>query len=152
MSNQANRRRMSRRKFLQMGSALAGTAVAGPVIAACAPAATPAPTVAPTVAAAPSMPFEVAAEALNPFNLAPTEVDGVFFDTLEHVILADAAIDPSEQLYLLKMIYSDNVILPREREFLTKIRGSMTQPNPDFERLYENVMAAPSTNWCVGGK
>ncbi len=78
--------------------------------------------------------------------------DGVFFDTLEHVMLADAAIDPSEQLYLLKMIYSDNVILPREREFLTKIRGSMTQPNPDFERLYENVMAAPSTNWCVGGK
>lgn len=78
--------------------------------------------------------------------------DSVFFDTLEHVMLADSAIDPSEQLYLLKMIYSDHVILPREREFLTKIRGSMTQPNPDFERLYENVMAAPSTNWCVGGK
>jgi hypothetical protein len=78
--------------------------------------------------------------------------DSVFFDTLEHVMLADEAIDPSEQLYLLKMIYSDHVILPREREFLSKLRGSLAQPNPDFEKLYETAMAAPSTNWCVGGK
>ena len=34
MSHQANRRRMSRRKFLHLSSALAGTAVAGPVLAA----------------------------------------------------------------------------------------------------------------------
>ena len=80
MSHQANRRRMSRRRFLHLSSAVAGSAVAGPVLAACQPAATPAPTTAPTAAAAqPNLPFEVAADAVNPFNLAPTEVDGVFF-------------------------------------------------------------------------
>ncbi len=80
MSHKANRRRMSRRRFLHLSSALAGSAVAGPVLAACQPAATPAPTTAPTAAAAqPSLPFEVAADAVNPFGVQPGEVDGVFF-------------------------------------------------------------------------
>ena len=71
-------RKITRRGFLK-SSALATSAA---VLAACQPAATA--TVAPTdagapAAVAPDLPFEVAAEALNPFNLQPTEVDGVFF-------------------------------------------------------------------------
>lgn len=70
-------KKITRRSFLK-SSALASGAV---VLAACQPTAT---TTAPTQAAVvpatkPDLPFEVAAEALNPFNLAPTEVDGVFF-------------------------------------------------------------------------
>lgn len=54
----------------------------GAVLAACKPAAqTAAPTqpAAPAAGAKPDLPFEVAPEALNPFNLQPAEVDGVFF-------------------------------------------------------------------------
>lgn len=78
--------------------------------------------------------------------------DDVFFDTLEHVMLDDGEISPSEQFYLLKMIYSDHEILAREREFLTRIRAAMTKRCPDFEKLYETAMTAESTGWCVGGK
>jgi hypothetical protein len=78
--------------------------------------------------------------------------DNVFFDTLEHVMLDDGKLSPNEQYYLLKMIYSDHEILPREREFLTRIRSAMTERCPDFEKLYETAMTAESRNWCVGGK
>ncbi|MEX2187807.1 MAG: hypothetical protein WD875_13465 [Pirellulales bacterium] len=78
--------------------------------------------------------------------------DNVFFDTLEHVMLEDGEISPTEQFYLLKMIYSDHEILPREREFLTRIRAALKEPNEDFEKLYETAMAADSTNWSVGGR
>ncbi len=78
--------------------------------------------------------------------------DNVFFDTLEHVLLEDGEISPSERLYLLKMVYSDHEILPREREFLTRMRSKLARKCPDFEQFYETMMAAPATNWCVGGK
>lgn len=70
-------KKIARRTFLR-SAALASSAA---FVAACQPAA---PVAAPTdaaapAAAAPEMPFEVAAEAMNPFNLQPTEVDGVFF-------------------------------------------------------------------------
>jgi hypothetical protein len=78
--------------------------------------------------------------------------DNVFFDTLGHVMLDDGQISPTEQFYLLKMIYSDHEITAREREFLTRIRSAMKEPNADFEKLYETAMAADATDWCVGGK
>ncbi len=97
---------MSRRKFFKMLAAAGGTAMAGSLLAACggstaapatggaaptaaapeaptaaAPAAAPtAAAAAPTAAAAqPSLPFQVAPEAMNPLNVAPGDVDGVFF-------------------------------------------------------------------------
>jgi hypothetical protein len=78
--------------------------------------------------------------------------DNVFFDTLEHVMLDDKDLSQSEQLYLLKMVYSDHEILPREREFLTKIRAKLPTRTKDFELLYDTVMNAPDRDWCVGGK
>jgi hypothetical protein len=78
--------------------------------------------------------------------------DNVFFDTLEHVMLDDQEISPSEQLYLLKMVYSDHEILPREREFLTRIRAKLKATDPDFEQFYKTAMAANATDWCLGGK
>lgn len=73
-------KKMHRRDFLR-ASLLTGGAAA---IAACAPAATPtaAPTAAAPAAAEPAaldLPFKVDPAAVNPFNLQPTEVDGVFF-------------------------------------------------------------------------
>ena len=71
----------SRRAFLKTGLMVGGAAA----LSACQPAATatqaPAATSAGSgaPAAAGSLPFEVAAEAMNPFNLAAAEVDGVFF-------------------------------------------------------------------------
>ena len=78
--------------------------------------------------------------------------DNVFFDTLEHVLLDDGEISPTERFYLLKMVYSDHEILPREREFLARIRRAMKEPDADFDSFYETVMAAESTGWCFGGK
>lgn len=68
-------KKLARREFLRSAALTSGAAI----LAACSPAAT---TVAPTQPAAavkPDLPFEVAADAMNPFNLTATEVDGVFF-------------------------------------------------------------------------
>ncbi|MCG8348159.1 MAG: N-acetylglucosamine/diacetylchitobiose ABC transporter substrate-binding protein [Chloroflexales bacterium] len=77
---------ISRRKFLKTFLATGGTSVAGSLLAACgsAPAATN-PTSAATgggvttTTAPAALPFDVAAEAMNPLNIQPAEVDGVFF-------------------------------------------------------------------------
>lgn len=66
---------ISRRDFLKTSAMVGGAAM----LAACQPGA---PAAAPTATAGVvelDLPFEVAAEAINPFNLTPTEVDGVFF-------------------------------------------------------------------------
>jgi len=72
-------KKMQRRDFLKTTALTSGAAI----LAACTPAAPAvAPTVVPTAAvAAPAVDlgFEVAPEAMNPFNLQPLEVDGVFF-------------------------------------------------------------------------
>ena len=77
--------------------------------------------------------------------------EDLFFSVLEEVILADGQIQPSEQFYLLKMVYSDRVIHDREREFLLKLRASATGISPDFEALCDTVLTAPATNWNLGG-
>jgi N-acetylglucosamine transport system substrate-binding protein len=74
---------LTRRDFLKTTAIVGGAAA----LAACqpaAPAAAPttaavAPTATTAAAAAPSLPFTVAPEAMNPFQLQPAEVDGVFF-------------------------------------------------------------------------
>ena len=77
--------------------------------------------------------------------------EDLFFSVLEEVILKDGQIQPGEQYYLLKMVYSDRVIHDREREFLHKLRTSATSVSSDFEALCETVLAAPATNWDTGG-
>src|SRR5262245_34498419 len=46
----------------------------------------------------------------------------LFFSVLEEVLLEDGEIQPAEQFYLLKMIYSDRKICETEREFLRNVR------------------------------
>jgi hypothetical protein len=77
--------------------------------------------------------------------------EDLFFSVLEEVILEDGQIQPSEQYYLMKMVYSDRVIHDREREFLLKLKGSATCISPDFEALCDTALVAPSTDWSVGG-
>src|SRR5438034_11236114 len=48
--------------------------------------------------------------------------DDLFFSVLEKVFLADGQITPSEEFYLLKMLYSDREIREPEREFLRRLR------------------------------
>jgi len=75
----------------------------------------------------------------------------LFFAVLEEVMLVDDEISPSEQYYLLKMLYADRIVREDEREFLRKLRGKLPRRSPEFESLYETAMNAPTQNWSVGG-
>lgn len=76
----------------------------------------------------------------------------LLFAVLEEVLLADDEISPSEQFYLLKLLYSDRVVRDSERQFLKKLRGKLSRKVPEFEALYETAMKAPDRNWSVGGR
>jgi hypothetical protein len=76
----------------------------------------------------------------------------LLFGVLEEVLLADDEISPSEQFYLLKLLYSDRVVRDSERAFLKKLRGRLSRKVPEFEALYETAMKAPDRNWSVGGR
>lgn len=78
--------------------------------------------------------------------------DDLFFTTLEQVLLADGQISPSEEFYLLKMLYSDREIREPEREFLQKLRRQSKSRSASFDALCETALAAPSKNWSVGGR
>ena len=76
----------------------------------------------------------------------------LFFAVLERVMLADGEIQPSEQFYLLRMLYSDRQIRDRERDFLRKLRATATRTTPEFEALCDEALHAPATAWSVGGR
>ncbi len=73
----------------------------------------------------------------------------LFFAVLDEVLLADGEISPSEQFYLLKMLYSDRVIRDPEREFLRKLRTKLPGRSPEFESLCQTALGAPNKNWIV---
>jgi hypothetical protein len=77
--------------------------------------------------------------------------DGLFFNVLEKVLLADGQISPSEEFYLLKMLYSDREIREPEREFLRKLRKQSKSRSASFEALFDTAMNSPAKNWSVGG-
>jgi hypothetical protein len=76
----------------------------------------------------------------------------LLFGVLEEVLLADGEISPSEQYYLLKLLYTDRVIRESEREFLKKLRGKLPQRTPEVEELIATALAAPARDWSVGGR
>jgi hypothetical protein len=78
--------------------------------------------------------------------------DELFFSTLEKVFLADGQISPSEEFYLLKMLYSDREIREPEREFLRQLRKQLPTRSATFESLFDTAMNAPAKNWSVGGR
>jgi hypothetical protein len=77
--------------------------------------------------------------------------DKLFFSVLENVLLADGQISPSEEFYLLKMLYSDREIREPEREFLRRLRKQLPNKSASFEALFETALNAPAKNWSVGG-
>ena len=66
--------------------------------------------------------------------------------------VADGQITPSEEFYLLKMIYSDREIREPEREFLRRLRKQLPKRPASFEQLFETALNAPAKNWSVGGR
>jgi uncharacterized tellurite resistance protein B-like protein len=68
--------------------------------------------------------------------------DELFFSVLEKVLLADGQISPSEEFYLLKMLYSDRVIHEPEREFLRRLRKQLPERTASFDHLFDEAMEA----------
>lgn len=68
--------------------------------------------------------------------------DTLFFSVLEQVLLSDGQISPSEEYYLLKMLYTDRVIRQPERDLLRRIRPQLKARSESFEALFESAMAA----------
>jgi hypothetical protein len=77
--------------------------------------------------------------------------EDLFFSVLEEVILEDGEIQPSEQFYLLKMLYSDHEIRDREKDFLRKLKQTAKRTSPEFDALCEEAFKAHPTEWSVGG-
>jgi hypothetical protein len=77
--------------------------------------------------------------------------DEFFFEVLEDVLLEDGEIQPSEQFYLLKMLYSDREIRQPEKEFLRHIHQQVKGLPPEFDALCRTALDAPARNWSVGG-
>ena len=80
------------------------------------------------------------------------QFDDLFFSVLEKVFLADGQITPSEEFYLLKMLYSDREIREPEREFLRRLRKQLPKRPASFEALFETALNSPAKNWSVGGR
>jgi hypothetical protein len=78
--------------------------------------------------------------------------DELFFRVLEEIFLADGEIQPSEQFYLLKMLYSDRIITEREKEFLHTLLQKAQHTSPEFEELCREAFRADPTDWDVGGR
>jgi hypothetical protein len=76
--------------------------------------------------------------------------ESLFFQVLEQVVLEDGEIEPSEQYYLLKMVYSDRVVRDAEKQFLAKIRDRVSSIAPGFAELCNEAMLTQSGVSCVG--
>lgn len=84
-------------------------------------------------------------------NYCPAFED-LFFSVLEEVFLADGEIGPSEQFYLLKMLYSNREVRQREREFLLRLKQQAERITPEFEALVDQALQCDATAWSVGGR
>jgi len=79
------------------------------------------------------------------------EFDSLFFSTLETVFLTDNEIKPSEEYYLLKMLYGDRDVCELEREFLRRLRKQLPERSVSFEALYETAMESAGQSGAKGG-
>lgn len=91
-------------------------------------------------------------ELLSEAREVCTAFDDLFFPALKEVLLADGKVGLDEQFYLLKMLYSDGHIRPREMQFLDELRREADETSPEFEALYREACGAHPTMWSVGGK
>lgn len=91
-------------------------------------------------------------ELLSESREVCTAFDDLFFPALKEVLLADGKVGLDEQFYLLKMLYSDGHIRPREMQFLDELRREADETSPEFEALYREACGAHPTMWSVGGR
>ena len=77
--------------------------------------------------------------------------DDLFFPVLKEVLLQDGRIGADEQFYLLKMLYADGHVRPRELQFLEELRREASEVSPEFEQMYETAAKSSPKNWDVGG-
>ena len=77
--------------------------------------------------------------------------EDLLFDVLDRVLLADGEVHPAELYYLMKLLYSDRVVRPREKDFLRHLQGRLKHPTPEFNALCEEIERAHPTEWDVGG-
>ncbi len=78
--------------------------------------------------------------------------DEMFFSVLEQVLLSDGEVQPSEQFYLLKMLYSDREVRQRERDFLRRLQNKAQHRSPEFDALCETAFQCDNRNWSTGGR
>jgi hypothetical protein len=77
--------------------------------------------------------------------------EDLLFDVLDRVLLADGEVHPAELYYLMKLLYSDRIVRPREKEFLLHLQRRLKHPTPEFNALCEEIRHAHPTEWDVGG-
>ena len=78
--------------------------------------------------------------------------DDVFFSVLKKALLSDDQVFLSEHFYLMKMLYSDHHIRPRELQLLREIKREAKQTSPEFDVLCDEAENAHPTDWSVGGR
>ena len=76
----------------------------------------------------------------------------LFFTVLEQVFLADGEIQPSEQFYLLKMLYSDRDVGQSERDFLKRLQSKSSKRSKEFDALCKTALESAESNCAVGGR
>jgi hypothetical protein len=76
----------------------------------------------------------------------PAAFETLFFDVLKKVFLADGEVTAEAQYHLLKMLYSDRVILSRELEFLRELKHESKLISPEFDTLCQNAFEAHPTD------
>jgi hypothetical protein len=74
-----------------------------------------------------------------------------YFGTLKKTILADGEIQPSEQFYLLKMLYSDREVRTEELTFLRELKREARVVSPEFDALCAEAFQVKGKSWDVGG-
>jgi hypothetical protein len=70
------------------------------------------------------------------------EFEQLFFTVLEQVFLADGQVQPSEQFYLLKMLYSDRDVSPADLDFLKRLQAKASHRTPEFDALCAEALQA----------
>ncbi|HEY7156450.1 MAG TPA: hypothetical protein VH575_20955 [Gemmataceae bacterium] len=66
--------------------------------------------------------------------------ENLFFKAIEENVLRDGRISGREAKWLRKMLFADNKIDDNEKKLLHKIKKSLTQTSPEFDKLYHECV------------
>lgn len=77
--------------------------------------------------------------------------DKFFFGALKKIILEDGVVNPAEQFYLLKLLYSDRNVRQVELQFLRELKREARVTTPEFDALCQQAFQVSGSTWDVGG-